>query len=74
MDAGAMAKDGKGNVLVSVRVRPDSGAKDNKPEVDWVVNNKQSLIAFRGKEGGDYYYGRLHCMPNSVEPLADLMM
>lgn len=59
-ESSTAVKDGKGNVLVSVRVRPDTGAKDSKQEADWVVNNKQALIAFRGKEGGDYYYGELH--------------
>lgn len=61
-DPSAALKDGKGNVLVSVRVRPDSGAKDSTQELDWVVNNKQSLIAFKGKEGGEHYYGKLHRM------------
>lgn len=49
-------KDGKGNVLVSVRVRPDIGAKDSKQEMEWEVNNKRALITYRGREGGDYYY------------------
>jgi centromeric protein E len=49
--------DGKGNVLVSVRVRPDAGANDHKAEGEWMVDGRKSLIAYRGKEGGDYYYG-----------------
>ncbi|KAK1754985.1 kinesin-related protein 11 [Echria macrotheca] len=47
--------DGKGNVIVSVRVRPDAGGND-RPEGDWMVDSRKSLIAFNGKEGGDYYY------------------
>jgi centromeric protein E len=54
----SLPKDGKGNVLVSVRVRPDVGAKDSKQEIDWDVNNKQALISFKGKEGGEYTYGK----------------
>jgi centromeric protein E len=54
---GSLPKDGKGNVLVSVRVRPDIGAKDSKTELEWEVNNKTSLIAYKGREGGDYTYG-----------------
>jgi centromeric protein E len=50
-------KDGKGNVIVSVRVRPDAGAKDGKHDLEWEVNNKRALIAYKGKEGGDYIYG-----------------
>jgi centromeric protein E len=42
---------------VSVRVRPDAGAKDNKHDLEWEVNNKRALIAYKGKEGGDYIYG-----------------
>lgn len=53
----SLPKDGKGNVLVSVRVRPDIGAKDSKTEMEWEVNNKQALISYRGREGGDYTYG-----------------
>lgn len=49
--------DGKGNVIVSVRVRPDAGGNDNKAEGEWMVDGRKSLVAYRGKEGGDYYYG-----------------
>jgi centromeric protein E len=51
--------DGKGNVLVSVRVRPDAGGNDYRAEGEWMVDGRKSLIAYNGKEGGDYYYGRL---------------
>lgn len=50
--------DGKGNVLVSVRVRPDAGSGD-KPDGEWAVDARKSLISYNGKEGGDYYYGKL---------------
>jgi centromeric protein E len=53
-------KDGKGNVLVSVRVKPE--AKDGNQELEWEVDNKQSLIAYKGREGGEYIYGGLHNM------------
>ena len=52
-----MPKDGKGNVLDSVRVRPDVGAKDSKQEMEWEVDNKHALISYKGREGGDYSYG-----------------
>ncbi|KAI1142695.1 kinesin-domain-containing protein [Hypoxylon sp. FL0543] len=48
--------EGKGNVIVSVRVRPDAGGGNNKPEGEWMVDGRKSLIAYRGREGGDYYY------------------
>jgi centromeric protein E len=57
-DRNSTAKDGKGNVLVSVRVRPDAGAKDHAQDMDWEVNNKQALISYRGREGGEYIYGK----------------
>ena len=53
-------KEGKGNVLVSVRVRPDSSAAtiDRTTDGEWMVDGRRSLMAYRGKEGGDYYYGK----------------
>lgn len=53
--------DGKGNVLVSVRIRPDApGAGDTtKTNGEWSVDSRRSLIAYKGREGGDYYYGEL---------------
>lgn len=62
----APLKDGKGNVIVSVRVRPDVASKDNKPEAEWEVSGKKALIAYRGREGGDYYYGTLHRMTHEI--------
>ncbi|CAK1367970.1 Kinesin-like protein KIP2 [Cercospora beticola] len=50
-----VGQDAKGNVLVSVRVRPDAGSED-KPEGEWMVDGRRSLISYRGKEGGDYRY------------------
>ncbi|KAH4971519.1 hypothetical protein HBI18_015270 [Parastagonospora nodorum] len=55
-DNNPLPKDGKGNVLVSVRVRPDVGAKDSKQELEWDVNNKHALISYKGREGGEYNY------------------
>ncbi|WYZ34894.1 hypothetical protein EsH8_I_001170 [Colletotrichum jinshuiense] len=51
--------DGKGNVIVSVRVRPDASGNGNenaKAEGEWMVDGRKSLVAYRGKEGGDYFY------------------
>lgn len=50
--------DGKGNVIVSVRVRPDAQGNDRgKADGEWMVDGRKSLISYRGKEGGEYYYG-----------------
>ena len=50
-------KEMKGNVIVSVRVRPDpSGQEKSQSEGEWMVDGRRSLIAYRGKEGGDYHY------------------
>jgi centromeric protein E len=53
------AKDnGKGNVIVSVRVRPDTGGGDaNSEDGEWMVDGRRSLISYRGREGGDHIYG-----------------
>lgn len=50
-------KDGKGNVIVSVRVRPDGNADNGRVDGEWMVDGRRSLIGYRGREGGDYYYG-----------------
>ena len=55
--------EGKGNVTVSVRVRPDASAEKSSGK-DWMVDSRQSLVAYKGREGGDYYYGKrvgFHC-------------
>lgn len=52
-------KEAKGNVIVSVRVRPDVNGNDpSKASGDWTLDARRSLISYQGKEGGDYYYGR----------------
>ncbi|KAJ5372113.1 hypothetical protein N7517_004119 [Penicillium concentricum] len=51
-------KEIKGNVLVSVRVRPDNNnGETSRNHGEWSVDSRQSLISYRGKEGGDYFYG-----------------
>ena len=50
--------DGKGNVIVSVRVRPDAGGNEHRTDGEWMVDGRKSLIGYNGKEGGDYYYGK----------------
>lgn len=56
---GSKAKESKGNVIVSVRVRPDNaGGDSSKTEGEWMVDGRRSLISYRGKESGDYYYGK----------------
>lgn len=50
--------DGKGNVVVSVRVRPDAAGNDQTSDGEWMVEGRKSLISYRGKEGGDYIYGK----------------
>lgn len=51
-------RDGKGNVIVSVRVRPDPGGIDkSRTDCEWMVDGRRSLVAYRGREGGDYFYG-----------------
>ncbi|KAI5304493.1 hypothetical protein KEM55_000046, partial [Ascosphaera atra] len=50
-------KESKGNVLVSVRVRPESGkAELARLEGEWYVDGRKSFVSYRGKDGGDYHY------------------
>ncbi|KAF4988323.1 hypothetical protein FGRMN_9831 [Fusarium graminum] len=55
-DKRASKYDGKGNVVVSVRVRPDASGNNGSPEGEWMVDGRKSLISFRGKDGGDHFY------------------
>lgn len=50
-------QDGKGNVLVSVRVRPTANGDHGNPEGEWMVDGRRSLISYKGKEGGNHFYG-----------------
>ncbi|KAI9640884.1 Kinesin-like protein kip2 [Ciborinia camelliae] len=58
LDDGPKLAEGKGNVIVSVRVRPDANSQgdNSKSDGEWMVDGRKSLVAYRGKEGGDYYY------------------
>ncbi|KAE8147644.1 kinesin family protein [Aspergillus avenaceus] len=50
-------REAKGNVIVSVRVRPDvNGTETPKANGEWNVDGRKSLISYSGKEGGDYFY------------------
>ncbi|KAL2439192.1 Kinesin-related protein 11 [Exophiala dermatitidis] len=51
-------KETKGNVIVSVRVRPDPGSQTGHQSDDgeWMVDGRRALVAYRGREGGDYHY------------------
>ena len=61
------SKANKGNVIVSVRVRPDAAGQDSsKADGEWMVDGRRSLVAYRGKEGGDYYYGKFFLQPNCL--------
>jgi centromeric protein E len=52
----AKSKEIKGNVIVSVRVRPNVNG-EGSANSEWVVDARRGLLAYNGKEGGDYYYG-----------------
>ncbi|KAL4974359.1 kinesin motor domain-containing protein [Aspergillus desertorum] len=53
--ASTRSREAKGNVIVSIRVRPNvSGESSANPE--WMVDARRGLLAYNGKEGGDYYY------------------
>lgn len=54
-DPGRREHEAKGNVIVSVRVRPDASAEKLSAK-DWMVDSRQSLVAFKGGEGGNFFY------------------
>jgi centromeric protein E len=52
---GDKEKEARGNITVSVRVRPDAAA-DTQPDGEWLVDGRRSLITY---ESGEYRYGAL---------------
>ncbi|RJE23277.1 kinesin-like protein [Aspergillus sclerotialis] len=52
---GPRHKEAKGNVIVSVRVRPDA-SEAPRSGGEWMVDGRRAVISYGGKEGGDYYY------------------
>ncbi|CAL3962163.1 unnamed protein product [Diplocarpon coronariae] len=69
----AKLAEGKGNVIVSVRVRPDAGASAHATRADeeWMVDGRRALVAYRGKEGGDYYYDNVFATHDSNAKVYD---
>ncbi|KAL4745069.1 hypothetical protein BDW72DRAFT_66502 [Aspergillus terricola var. indicus] len=53
--ASTRSKESKGNVIVSVRVRPNVGG-ESSANPEWMVDARRGLLVYNGKEGGDYYY------------------
>ncbi|KAL3477833.1 kinesin family protein [Aspergillus californicus] len=54
----AKVKETKGNVIVSVRVRPNMNGESSS-NAEWNVDGRRGLLSYSGKEGGDYYYDNL---------------
>ncbi|KAI9674515.1 MAG: hypothetical protein M1817_001853 [Caeruleum heppii] len=50
------SKDGKGNVIVSVRVRPEDENGRTVATADWLVDGRKSSISYLGREAGQYHY------------------
>lgn len=49
--------EGKGNVLVSVRVRPDApDSGGGGPNAEWVVDGRSGKVGYGGKDGGIYEF------------------
>lgn len=49
--------EGKGNVLVSVRIRPDApDSGGGGPNQEWVVDGRSGKVGYGGKDGGIYEF------------------
>ena len=69
---GKEGKESKQNVIVSVRVRPDvSGEKSSRSEGEWLVDGRRSLIAYKGREGGDYHYDNVFATHDKNQKVYD---
>ena len=59
--------DGRGNVVVSVRVRPNPQANDaGHQREDWSVDSRRAAITYKGGEGGDFKYGESHLLTSAT--------
>ncbi|OBT62898.1 hypothetical protein VE03_07869 [Pseudogymnoascus sp. 23342-1-I1] len=50
--------EGKGNVIVSVRVRPDAGGDApgaSKTDGEWMVDGRRSLVSYKGPAGDNVF-------------------
>lgn len=58
-DSRQNAKESKGNVLVGVRIRPDAPGNENGRNAgEWHIDGRKSMVSYRGKDGGNYFYGK----------------
>ncbi|KAK8237391.1 kinesin motor domain-containing protein [Phyllosticta capitalensis] len=48
------SNESKGNVVVSVRVRPQAGTADDVNHGDWDLDGRRGSITYSGKEGGQF--------------------
>ncbi|KAI5858660.1 kinesin motor domain-containing protein [Tricharina praecox] len=60
---GGSEKETKGNVIISVRVRPDGPEDQMSP--DWIVDGRRQQVGYRGKDGGTYEYDNVFCQENN---------
>ena len=57
---GSAVEEDQGNVIVSVRVRPNAtGNEDSNSTGEWLVDGRISQVAFKGRDGkqGNFSYG-----------------
>ncbi|KAF2157072.1 kinesin-domain-containing protein [Myriangium duriaei CBS 260.36] len=64
-------KDGRGNVVVSVRVRPNLNANEVGTVDDWSIDSKRSSISYKGGEGGDFRYDNVFAPVDDNEKVYD---
>ncbi|KAI9674270.1 MAG: hypothetical protein M1829_003817 [Trizodia sp. TS-e1964] len=70
-DRNSKVKEGKGNVIVSVRVRPDASSQNDSSEGEWLVDGRRSLVSYRGREGGDYFYDNVFATQDKNDKVYD---
>jgi len=49
-------REGKGNVIVSVRVRPDASDSGGDGNSEWIIDGRDAKVGYGGKDGGVYEY------------------
>lgn len=52
-------------------MRPDANGDKGKADREWGIDGRKALVAYRGKEGGDYYYDNVFATHDNNERVYD---
>lgn len=63
--------EGKGNVLVSVRVRPDASDSVGGANNEWIIDGRYGKVGYGGKDGGIFEYDNVFAQSDNNSRVYD---